>query len=102
MTCSPHQQLAPVSKLNVMQRVKNGFHIRHVPRDARDVASNCAPPRLGVPNAVKIVVLCSASSIFTITEKAPTRAFSWLKAPTSTFTFKTLLRHYAKWALTPW
>ena len=29
----------------------------------------------------------------TITEKAPTRAFSW-------FTFKTLLRHYAKWALT--
>ena len=31
----------------------------------------------------------------TITEKAPTRAFSWLlKAPTSAFTFKTLLRHY--------
>ena len=38
---------------------------------------------------------------FVITEKAPTRAFSWLKAPTSAFTFKTLLRHYAKWALTP-
>ena len=34
--------------------------------------------------------------VFTITEKAPTRAFSWLKAPTSAFTFKTLLRHYAK------
>ena len=32
---------------------------------------------------------------FTITEKAPTRAFSWLKAPTTAFTFKTLLRHYA-------
>ena len=32
----------------------------------------------------------------TITEKAPTRAFSWLKARTSAFTFKTLLRHYAK------
>ena len=31
----------------------------------------------------------------TITEKAPTRAFSSLKAPTSAFTFKTLLRHYA-------
>ena len=28
----------------------------------------------------------------TITEKAPTRAFSWLKAATTTFTFKTLLR----------
>ena len=32
----------------------------------------------------------------TITEKAPIRAFPWLKAPTSAFTFKTLLRHYAK------
>ena len=32
-------------------------------------------------------------------EKAPTRAFFWLKAPTSAFTFKTLLRHYAIWAL---
>ena len=40
---------------------------------------------------------------FVITEKAPTstRAFSWLKAPTSAFTFKTLLRHCAKQALTP-
>ena len=34
-------------------------------------------------------------------EKAPTRAFSWLKAGTTAFTFKTLLRHYAKRALTP-
>ena len=38
---------------------------------------------------------------FTITEKAPTRAFSLLKAATTAFTFKTLLRHYAKRALTP-
>ena len=38
---------------------------------------------------------------FVITEKAPTRAFSWLKAATTAFLFKTLLRHYAKWALTP-
>ena len=37
---------------------------------------------------------------FVITETAPTGAFSWLKAPlTSTFTFKTLLRHYAEQAL---
>ena len=27
------------------------------------------------------------------TEKAPTSTFSWLKVPTSAFTFKTLLRH---------
>ena len=38
---------------------------------------------------------------FIITEKAPTRAFSWLKAATTAFTFKTLLRHYAKRTLTP-
>ena len=36
-----------------------------------------------------------SQSVFTIPEKAPTRAFFWLKAPTSAFTFKTLLRHYA-------
>ena len=30
------------------------------------------------------------SAAITITEKAPTRAFSWLKVPTSTFTIKTL------------
>ena len=47
----------------------------------------------------------SASNSFirrlVITEKAPTRAFSWLKAATTAFTFKTLLRHYPKQALTP-
>ena len=37
-------------------------------------------------------------SVFTITNFAPNRAFSWLKAPTSAFTFETLLRHYAKQA----
>ena len=37
---------------------------------------------------------------FVITEKAPTRAFSWLNAATTAFTFKTLLRHYAKQTLT--
>ena len=44
----------------------------------------------------------SKSSIrrFVMTEKAPTRAYSWLKAPTSAFTFETLLRHYAKQVLT--
>ena len=31
-----------------------------------------------------------SQSVFTIMEMAPTRAFSWLKAPTIAFTFKTL------------
>ena len=51
-----------------------------------------------------VSISASKSSIqrFVITEKAPTRrAFSWLKAATTAFTFKTLLRHYAKQALTP-
>ena len=53
----------------------------------------------------KLKVVASAANrsigevVCTITEKAPTRAFSWLKAATTTFTFKTLLRHYAKQAL---
>ena len=38
--------------------------------------------------------------VFTITEKAPTRAFFWLKGPINTFTFKNLWRHYAKEVLT--
>ena len=33
--------------------------------------------------------------IFTI--KAPIRTVYWLKVPTSAFTFKTLIGHYAKW-----
>ena len=56
----------------------------------------------GIVQAVsRLVLLTINQRSCTITEKAPTRAFSWLKAPTNTFTFKTLLRHYAKWALTP-
>ena len=35
----------------------------------------------------------SASIGFIIMEKAPTRAFSWLKVPSSAFTFKTLLHN---------
>ena len=55
------------------------------------------------PGCLGLQVSASKTSIrrFVITEKAPTRAFSWLKAATTAFTFKTHLRHYAKWALTP-
>ena len=38
--------------------------------------------------------------VFTVTEKAPTRAFSLLKAPTSASIFKIRMGHYAIWALT--
>ena len=49
----------------------------------------------------QVVLQMKAIRRFVITEKALTRAFSWLKAATTAFTFKTLLRHYAKRALTP-
>ena len=42
---------------------------------------------------VKIRAGNGSREVFTITEKAPTWAFSWLKAPTSASTFKTLLRY---------
>ena len=48
-----------------------------------------------------LVIQTKAIRMFVITEKAPTREFSWLKAATTAFTFQTLLRHYAKRALTP-
>ena len=54
---------------------------------------------MAITSAVKRSI--GSTTGYTITEKAPTRAFSWLKAATTAFTFKTLLRHYAKRALTP-
>ena len=43
-------------------------------------------------SAFHVTTSASKKSIrrFVITEKAPTRAFSWLKAATTAFTFKTL------------
>ena len=53
--------------------------------------------RVIVSDVIPDFVLCSAPSVpqpvFTITEMAPIRAFSWFKAPTSAYTFKTLIRH---------
>ena len=63
---------------------------RHHVRAAPDILTSAANRLIGSTTG------CS------ITEKAPTRAFSLLKAATTAFTFKTLLRHYAEWALTPW
>ena len=60
--------------------------------------------RCSSPGGGKIISAAAnrlIGEVCTITEKALTRAFSWLKAPTSAFTFKTLLRHYAERALTP-
>ena len=37
--------------------------------------------------------------VLQVVDVSRSRAFSWLTAATSAFTLKTLLRHYAKWAL---
>ena len=58
-----------------------------------DTAASATPVQVGASKR--------SIRMFVIAEKAPTRAFSWLKAATTAFTFKTLLRHYAKGALTP-
>ena len=72
------------------------------PPSGRSRKSSAEDPHSGM-NIVNSAVTLSIGSTTscTITEKASTKAFSWLKAPTSAFTFKTLLRHYAKRALTP-
>ena len=67
-------------------------HIRVVLSPAHSLLIVCA---------CSVVLQTKAIRMFIITEKAPTRAFSWLKAATTASTFKTLLRHYAKRALTP-
>ena len=69
-------------------------------RDQDRGLQGALPPRAGAGETGLKKLHPNFIRRFVITEKAPTRAFSWLKAPTSNFTFKTLLRH-AKRALTP-
>ena len=60
-----------------------------------------------VPNCLAVPAVCSVSVCTSASKSSiqrfviTTRAFSWLKAATTAFKFKTLLRHYAKRALTP-
>ena len=63
-----------------------GFKDNVVPGEARAVVNHRLHP------AERLEDSASKSSIrrFVITEKAPTRAFSWLKAATTAFTFKTI------------
>ena len=50
-----------------------------------------------VPNVADVWTLESrVANNPSVFKKASTRAFTWLKEPTSTFTLKTLLRYYAK------
>ena len=70
------------------------------PGHGHDPSAGDRSARRAVPASEGLGTSASKSSIrrFVITEKAPTRALSWLKAATTAFTFKTLLRHYANQA----
>ena len=69
--------------------------------DCRAIKSPCNLTKVsragaGARVTVMLIQLLQTKAIrkFVITEKVPTRAFSWLKAASTAFTFKTLLRHY--------
>ena len=94
----PEPQLRPLSGPGRSGRPAAG------PRRSRTGRRSARPPCRQTPSrSRRHFTSASKRSIrrFVITEKAPTRAFSWLKAATTAFTFKTLLRHYAKQSLTP-
>ena len=63
--------------------------VQHAPLAARLGVAGPQQPALHIRISAANRSIGSTTGC-TITEKAPTRAFSWLKAPTSAFTFKTL------------
>ena len=65
-----------------------------VPTPGLHAAPDCTQANILHLGTVTISAWKRSIRRFVITEKAPTRAFSWLKAATTTSTFKTLLRHY--------
>ena len=74
----------------------------HIPKNMVPFAENLDQVVLPSPSRGETVLdRCVGSRAvneplrsFTITEKAPTRAFSLLKGSTSAFTIKNILRHY--------
>ena len=97
------------SQVHSVRAVRRPRRQRHL-HEGRHGAAPHHPPELGGDAAahrgglgssqgntalicrLRVVTSASKSSIrrFVITEKAPIRAFSWLKAATTAFTFKTL------------
>ena len=70
-------------------------------RRPREVIAPLQPRILSRAHMAAPVSLVTSASKSSIQRFVITRAFSWLKAATTAFKFKTLLRHYAKRALTP-
>ena len=96
------EQLPEVGDVVIGRAVDGGFPHGGLRRQGVTFTLTITMPLSRVPPPPQLELLAINRRSCTITEKAPTRAFSWLKVANTTFTFKTLLRHYAKWALTLW
>ena len=68
----------------------NGIDIYIEYFENQDEVTQCEVPQTKTVGQSLLVLQTINRRSCTITEKAPTRAFSWLKALTRTFTFKTL------------
>ena len=74
--------------------------LQHRAGRRQDTGQHTCKHRACFSGSSKLELETKVRKDFTIMEKVPTRAFSWLKAPTSAITFNTLLRHYAD--VDPW
>ena len=85
--------------LSIMVSV--GLRIFNIPLPAMMPPSSGLAPVLENSSNLSPAVAVARLELQMIHRFSLTRAFSWLKVPTSTCTFKTLLRHYAEQSLTP-
>ena len=95
VTCHVSRVLPPAASPR-LRKPPGRPESRHGAQHSNTRPTSC--PAVPAAGPVLSAVLCSdplvSQSVLPITEKAPTRAFSWLEAPTSALTFKTPLRHW--------
>ena len=82
-----------ISSTSIFGAYKQPETILEYLRGAAKTSTRFWYPAAGASNCADTSAWKSSIQRFIITEKAPTRAFSWLKAATAAFTFKTHLRH---------
>ena len=89
------EQLPEVGDVVIGRAVDGGFPHGGLRRQGVTFTLTITMPLSRVPPP-QLELLAIYRRSCTITEKAPTRAFSWLKAATTAFTFKALLRRCPK------
>ena len=86
------EQLPEVGDVVIGRAVDGGFPHGGLRRQGVTFTLTITMPLSRVPPPPQLELLAINRRSCTFTEKAPTGAFSWLKAATTDFTFKTLLR----------